>query len=117
MEAQEEALAAACEESTALRAEAAATAGALAAAREQTSRLEADNAAAALINSELASRRDMLSTELAAALAAADRLRAELEDRKDTEQQIREFDAVLRRAEDMKRRYETRISRDRKSVV
>jgi len=92
-------------------AEAAATAGALAAAREQTSRLEADNAAAALINSELASRRDMLSTELAAALAAADRLRAELEDRKDTEQQIREFDAVLRRAEDMKRRYETRISR------
>ena len=41
MEAQEEALAAACEESTALRAEAAATAGALAAAREQTSRLEA----------------------------------------------------------------------------
>lgn len=107
MEAQEEALAAACEESTALRAEAAATAGALAAAREQTSRLEADNAAAALINSELASRRDMLSTEL----AAADRLRAELEDRKDTEQQIREFDAVLRRAEDMKRRYETRISR------
>jgi len=111
MEAQEEALAAACEESTALRAEAAATAGALAAAREQTSRLEADNAAAALINSELASRRDMLSTELAAALAAADRLRAELEDRKDTEQQIREFDAVLRRAEDMKRRYETRISR------
>ncbi len=111
MEAQEETLEAAGGESAALRREAEATAEALAAAQERISRLEGDNAAAALINTELASRRDTLSAELAAARAAADRLRVELEDRKDTEQQIREFDAVLRRAEEMKRRYEMRISR------
>lgn len=111
MEAQEEALGAAGGESEALRREAEATAETLAAAQERISRLEADNAAAALINTELASKRDTLSAELAAARAAADRLRVELEDRKDTEQQIREFDAVLRRAEEMKRRYEMRISR------
>lgn len=98
---------------------------ALDAAGEQTSRLEADNASVALINSELASRLDSLGAELtasraelaasraelAASRAETDRLHDELEDRLDTERQIREFDAVLRRAEDMKRRYETRISR------
>ena len=91
---------------------------ALDAAGVQTSRLEADNASVTLINSELASRLDSLGAELtashaelAASRAETDRLRDELEDRLDTERQIREFDAVLRRAEDMKRRYETRISR------
>ncbi|MDE5645861.1 MAG: hypothetical protein K2I45_09525 [Muribaculaceae bacterium] len=111
MEAQEEALDAVGGESAALRREAEATAEALAAAQERISRLEADNAAAALINTELASKRDTLSDELAASRAETDRLHDELEDRLDTERQIREFDAVLRRAEDMKRRYETRISR------
>lgn len=104
MESQDEALDAAKSECVSMREEGAVICSELADAKKRISELSAANAALSEINAELSIQRDTLRDQLAEA-------RAELEDRKDAESQIKEFEAVLSKAEDMKRRYEMRISR------
>ena len=79
-------------------------------------KLAASGTAQTEANAALAEENNRLEREIDSLRERLEDADKELADRMTTEEQIRQFDAVLSKAEEMKRRYELRISRLRSII-